>query len=149
MSLGNDRTGVEILDADECHVLLRRGTIGRVAFAVAGEIDVLPVNYAMDGYSVVFRTAAGEKLGAALMEQAVAFEIDELYPASRSGWSVLVKGTAEPVDDQSSLERLGSLGLEPWAGPDQRDHWVRIRPFEITGRRVGEGVHRERDCVAP
>ena len=59
--------GLSTLTVDECRGLLvtHRPRLGRLAF-VAGEWPlVLPMNYALDGDVVYFRTAAGRKLFAA------------------------------------------------------------------------------------
>lgn len=135
MTLGTDREGVEILDADECDHLLRHGRVGRIAFLVDGEVGVYPVAYTIDGHSPAFRTGRGEKLEAALLDRVVAFEIDDWDADRRTGWSVIVRGTAQVVTDAESIARLEESGLEPWA-PGTRDRWVRILAQEITGRRI-------------
>lgn len=133
-----DRTGIEVLDIDECHRLLDAHRIGRVAFVVAGEPRIFPVNYARDGRSVVFITAPGEKLDAAVINKPMAFQIDEWDTGAHTGWSVLVVGTAEEIGDPAEIERLAaSAPPVPWAPHPTRSRWVRIRPTEITGRRLG------------
>lgn len=129
-----DRGGVGILDPHECRQLLGRIEVGRVAFLDAGEPAVLPVNYAYADGHIVFRTGTGAKLHAALHDAPVAFEIDGWDSARRTGWSVLVRGTAEHVADADTLEALAALDLYPWAATTPRDNWVRIRPSEMTGR---------------
>ncbi|MDH5238964.1 MAG: pyridoxamine 5'-phosphate oxidase family protein [Acidimicrobiia bacterium] len=130
-----DRTGIEVLGFDECRELLATTSIGRVAFQVAGDIDILPVNYVMVGHLITIRTAIGEKLGAAVMNEALAFEIDHYDLSSRTGWSVLAKGTGREAPDED-IERLERTGLEPWAGTESRDRWIQIVPHELTGRRI-------------
>lgn len=136
MSASTDRHGVEILTNSACDELLQRTAVGRVGFMVDGEVDILPVSYVMEGRAPAFRTAEGEKLDAALRGAPVSFQIDGWDDAYRSGWSVLVKGTADAVTDADTLDRLDAVGLVPWAAGD-RDRWVRIQPHEITGRRLG------------
>ncbi|MDH3706678.1 MAG: pyridoxamine 5'-phosphate oxidase family protein [Acidimicrobiia bacterium] len=130
-----DRTGIEVLSFDECRELLATTHIGRVAFQSAGDIDILPVNYVMVGHVITIRTAIGEKLEAAIMNQPISFEIDHYDLASRTGWSVLAKGTGREAPDDD-LERLERTGLEPWAGSEGRDRWVQVIPHELTGRRI-------------
>jgi nitroimidazol reductase NimA-like FMN-containing flavoprotein (pyridoxamine 5'-phosphate oxidase superfamily) len=96
---------------------------------------VLPVVYALLDGDVVFRTAPGEKLIAAVLNRTVAFEVDEFDVSARCGWSVNVVGAAEEVVGTEELTRVRMLGLEPWAG-EFRDRFVRIRADEVTGRRV-------------
>lgn len=131
-----DRNGFEIMTPDECWTQLSRMPVGRIAFVAAGSPVILPVNYALDGRAVVIRTAIGEKLHAASVGQAVAFEVDSWEPRHRSGWSVLIQGIAEEVEDAATLDRLAALDLRPWADSVERDRWVRIRTEEISGRRL-------------
>ncbi len=131
-----DRTGLEVLSAQECDRLLAENVIGRVAFVADGEPVVLPVNYRLHRGAVVFRTARGEKLEAAARRAPVAFEIDGWDPDTQTGWSVLVRGVAEEVLDEDQVAELETLGLRPWADSPQRRIWVRIRREDVTGRRV-------------
>jgi len=98
---------------------------------------ILPVNYAMDGDAVVIRTAPGTKLDA--VAETACFEIDAFDRSTRHGWSVVVTGRLEEVDRYASrdLARLRSLDVSPWAD-GARDHWLRLVPSRITGRRVGD-----------
>ena len=41
------------LTADECWDRIRKAPYGRIAVAAAGEVDVFPVNHAVDGTSIV------------------------------------------------------------------------------------------------
>ena len=134
-----DWTGLEILSPDECHLQLRLGAVGRIGFVDAGSPVILPVNYTMDGPAVVFRTAAGSKLSAGMMQRPVCFEVDHWDTMSHTGWSVLAKGVADEVLEAEEIARLERLPVRPWSRPDLRDHWVRIMVEELTGRRVVPG----------
>ena len=136
VSLLTDSHGLAILTDDECETLLRTTTIGRVGFTARGETTILPVNYAFVAGSVLFRSAAGSKLHGALMGQPYSFEIDGWNVDDRTGWSVLIKGVADVVDDHWLTSMYESLGVDPWADAVPRDHWVRIRTVEMTGRRI-------------
>jgi len=136
MAPPTDRNGFEIMSPDECWTQLSRTPVGRIAFVAAGSPVILPVNYAVDGRAVVVRTAIGEKLHAASVGQPVAFEVDSWEDRHRSGWSVLVQGVAEEVEDAATLARLEGLGLQPWADSVERDRWIRIRTEEVSGRRL-------------
>jgi hypothetical protein len=85
--------------------------------------------------SVLIRTAPGSKLHAVLRSARAAFEIDGLDPSGRVGWSVIVVGLSEEITKVSELRRLEGLGLQPWA-PGRKDHWLRIRPNVVSGRRI-------------
>jgi len=131
------RTGIEMLDRDHCLRLLANDEVGRLAVISGGAPVILPVNYAMDGEAVVVRTAAGTKLDA--VATPACFEIDAFDRSTRHGWSVVVSGRLEEVDGYASrdLARLRSLGVSPWA-EGERDHFLRLVPSRITGRRVGD-----------
>jgi len=135
-SPGELPTGISILEADDCVALLETTPIGRVAFVRKGRLSVLPVNYAWTDDTIVFRTITGEKLDAAKDFSDVAFEVDEWDVRNRSGWSVLVRGVAEPVTEWAEVEQLEQIGLVPWAHEEWRRMWVRIVPSKITGRRI-------------
>lgn len=128
----NDNVVVD-LPVDECWTLLRRYVVGRLAVTADGAPDIFPVNYATDHGSVVFRTAEGTKLAAAV-GAAVAFEVDGYDSDAGEAWSVVVKGTAEQVRRQEELLATTDLPLFPWhAWPKPR--FVRIVPGSVTGRR--------------
>jgi nitroimidazol reductase NimA-like FMN-containing flavoprotein (pyridoxamine 5'-phosphate oxidase superfamily) len=115
----------------ECFDLIEPGGVGRVGFASADGIMMLPVNFAVSRKTIIFRT-----LLAAYSNGLVSFEADHFDEALHTGWSVLVTGRAHPVTGERELRQLEEgLGLEPWAaGP--RDVYVRITPTRISGRRL-------------
>lgn len=134
---GTDRLGLRVLDLDECVERLTRTPVGRIAFVSSGDLVVFPVNHAVDGMSVVFRTRFGSKMEVATSAGHVAFEVDGYDPAAETGWSVVLKGRAELVYDEADTRRYDDLGLRSWADPEGRGQWVRIRPDEVSGRELG------------
>jgi uncharacterized protein len=136
MQLPIDHAGLEVLPFGSCLALLSAVSVGRVGFVADGEVLVLPVNFVMDGQAVVFRTASGSKLAGAEDRSTVAFEADNYDDISQSGWSVLVRGRAEVVEDDAEIDRLSRLGLYSWASTLDRPFWIRIRPTSVTGRRT-------------
>jgi nitroimidazol reductase NimA-like FMN-containing flavoprotein (pyridoxamine 5'-phosphate oxidase superfamily) len=140
-------TGIEVLDREECVRLLATQSVGRVVTIDHGSPHIVPVNYALDGDAVIFRTAVGTKLDAA-SRSAVAFEVDSLHDADHSAWSVVVHGWAQEVtafDDPALRARIDALPIDAWADFD-RPHVVRIAGHSITGRRVapkGRSTARE------
>jgi hypothetical protein len=131
-----DHRGLRVLGLDECLERLRTTPVGRLAFVSEGEPVVFPVNHAVDGVDIVFRTTWGSKLQVAESSGTVAFEVDGYDSVSEKGWSVLVKGTAQLVYESVDTDRLDELGLRSWADLEALGFWVRIRPVEITGREV-------------
>ncbi len=122
--------GTEILSEQDCLELLETQSIGRLALVIDDRIDIFPINYAVDGRSVLFRTNEGRKMrGAGTGE--VVFEVDSIEAEAHAGWSVVVHG--EPEDVTEAVEP-GADTVEPWAG--RKEFLVRITPRSITGRRV-------------
>ena len=136
MPLPIDHAGLEVLPFDSCLRLLGAVSVGRVGFVAGGEVVVLPVNFVLDGESVLFRTASGSKLAGAEDGSVVAFEADNYDDITQSGWSVLVNGRAEVVEDDAEIGRLSQLGLHSWASALDRPFWIRVRPTSVTGRRT-------------
>jgi nitroimidazol reductase NimA-like FMN-containing flavoprotein (pyridoxamine 5'-phosphate oxidase superfamily) len=126
--------GTEILSLDECWQLLEGAAVGRLAVDVAGQPDIFPINFVVDGNSILFRTGAGTKLAASVLMRHVAFEIDGYLPLERTAWSVVVKGTAHEVEQMSEVYAAEDLPLFPWAA-HPKPNFVRIQPVEVTGRR--------------
>jgi len=133
---GLDWSGLAIIDLETCYERLRHSPIGRLGFVDRGEPVILPVNFAVDARSIVFRTGHGSKLSIAIMQQPVCLEVDAWDLLAHTGWSVLVKGRAEEVVDQPSIDRFDALPVRPWSSPDLRSHWIRIGVEEISGRQI-------------
>jgi transcriptional regulator with XRE-family HTH domain len=126
---------LETLTAEECFDLLSAGGVGRVAFTTANGPVVLPVNYAMAGRTVIFRTAP-DTLLAGYLDCLAGFEVDGLDEELSQGWSVLVTGRAVRVTSEAEVSHLEEfVRVRPWAG-GARDVYVRIIPRTITGRRI-------------
>lgn len=138
-----DRHGeIEVIPRAECLTLLREYDYGRLGVVDGTQPLVLPINYAMDGERVVFRTGDGGKFQALVRGAKAALEIDSVSSETRSGWNVLVQGRVEQVESSAEIERLSAVcPLLPWA-PGDRSHWMRLTPARIGGRRVGEAIAR-------
>jgi len=135
-----DESTMHVIPADECYRLLGTHEIGRLGLNAEHFPMIVPVNYAMDGTTIVIRTQAGTMLAAA-QHANVAFEVDEVDRRTRSGWSVLVRALAEEVGERHRddlVARTRATGVEPWA-PGERGHWLRLIPQEISGRRIVPG----------
>lgn len=135
MAVIDGSTWMELLSIEECWRRLGTRRLGRLGYLLAGEPEIVPVNYAADGRSILFRTDPGTKLAALTRQDRVAFQVDEADDGHRTGWSVLVKGTAERVTDAGARKELDGLDLEPWA-VGRKDVWVRVWPETVSGRAV-------------
>jgi len=134
---------MEILDEPTCWELMASAEVGRLAVAAAGDIDIFPVNFVLDGRSVVFRTAEGTKLVELVMAGRVAFEADGSDTERELAWSVVVKGDARLLDHFDDIYRAQALPLESWSGTP-KERFVRIEPIRVTGRRFPIASRRGR-----
>lgn len=123
------------LTDDEAWSRLAGAEVGRLATVMAGEPDIVPVNFVVDGRTIVFRTAEGSKLLSLTVHPAVAFEADGWDAAG--GWSVVAKGTAAEVTG-SERDRLETLPLRPFV-PTVKVHYIRIEVESISGREFAFG----------
>lgn len=131
-----DDAWLETLPLERCVQLLGEHTVGRIAVESTSGPVILPVNYRLAesprGPWIALRTRPGNVIDRAGAR--VAFEIDAIQPGLREGWSVLVRGTIHHVDQVAAgfAERFDP---EPWIR-EERDAWLVIDPFAISGRRV-------------
>jgi len=125
---------VQNLEHHECWALLRTVSVGRLAVLADGRPDIFPVNFTVDGGTLVFRTGQGTKLSAASGDSAVAVEADGVDPGTGLAWSVVIKGTAALVKSTEELLDTSRLYLFPWQA-GRKDAFVRITPDSVTGRR--------------
>lgn len=129
----------------ECQRLISPGGIGRIAYLGRYDLTVLPVNYQWVGGAVLIRIAPDSRTGEDLRtgirnaDFKVAFEIDHLDEKAEEGWSVLIQGPAHHIDSAEEQATLAGAGVHPWAGED-RDHFIRITPTRITGRRIRQPI---------
>lgn len=137
---------MEVLDVAQCWELLHSVEVGRLAVAAAGDVDIFPINFAIDDGAIIFRTAEGTKLVEIVLAGRVAFEVDGYEPEHGRAWSVVVKGRAENLERFDDIYHAQGLPLFSWnAAPKER--FVRLRPDRVTGRRFT--VHRTRSGDVP
>lgn len=122
---------VEDLTLEECWELLESEEFGRLAYRLVDEVHVVPINYLVDGRSLLFRTASGNKLLAAALRSDVAFEIDWHDPAS--AWSVVARGTLRRLEEDEQA-RVEALPGRPWVDTPKYDV-VELTPEAVTGKR--------------
>ena len=130
---------LEELPHAECVELLASRSVGRIAVIVDGGPVVVPVNYllveahgATPGAWIALRTRPGNVIDQAA--DGVAFEIDDIDSLHQEGWSVLVRGTLHQIDADVAHIR-DRFDPQPWLD-DERDVWLLIEPFAISGRRL-------------
>lgn len=119
------------LQPAECWEMLRSQEFGRLAFHLAEEVHITPINYAVDHETLLFRTAEGSKLLAVVMNDDVAFEIDEYD--DRRARSVILKGRARLLPEDEA-HRSENVPLRPWVDPEHKYNVVEIVPTKVSGR---------------
>jgi len=117
-----------------CREKLESATMGRLGLSVDALPVVVPVNFAIDGQSIVIRTTSGTKLSAAVNETVVAFEIDDYDAEKDRGWSVLVRGTAREITARPRIEHLRALPLHPLSPDGRDDRFIEVAMEIVTGR---------------
>jgi nitroimidazol reductase NimA-like FMN-containing flavoprotein (pyridoxamine 5'-phosphate oxidase superfamily) len=118
------------LSSTDCESHLAAGGIGRIVFSTETGPIALPVNFHFVGQQIVFRTSDDMALK---IVGAVAFEVDHIDDAMSEGWSVLVRGHAQLIEDDAGRNEVARTGLDPWAG-GARLSVIGITPSEVTGR---------------
>jgi uncharacterized protein len=121
-----------------CLELLATISIGRLAWRAVDGLQLLPVSYVPYQSGVAFRTSPYGLLSDLVQRTEVVFEADQLDPETRSGWSVIMRGTAEAVAEPRELVTLWTVdGLTPWAG-GVRNLFIQVTARETTGRVYSE-----------
>ena len=136
---------IRILDPVECRRVLDRNVVGRIAFAFARRVELLPIHYVHDDGWLYGRTTPGEKLGMWQHSRWVAFEVDEIR--GLFDWtSVVVHGGLYPLSpdaphEAATWEHAVSVlrRLVPGTGSVHdpvpfRSQLFRIHVDELTGR---------------
>jgi len=131
-----DANGLEALSRAEAIALLETREVGRLVYTRRALPAIRPVNYAVRGGAVLIWTGSASSLGQAVRGAVVAFEVDEFDRVARSGWSVVVTGTAQLVTDEAQLARARLEGPTPWA-PGIKEFLIRVPMTIVTGRWLG------------
>lgn len=130
MSYADDSIMRDLSD-QEIWQMVEANAFGRLAFAVAGSPDIVPINYIAHDRKLYFRSSEGSKLLGVTINQQVAFEIDEVV-AGRAR-SVIMYGSARELTTSEELEWAQTLQLRPWV-PTLKYHFVEISVDEAHGR---------------
>lgn len=130
------------LSVDDCLDLLRAGVVGRVALCTPMGPRIVPVNYAVHGDAIVFRTTPYSEVGTYARDAEVAFETDHIDYDSHTGWSVVALGRAHMVNDPEEIREIrAGWDPRPWAR-GQRNLYLKVAWHDISGRSLGgDGTH--------
>lgn len=125
-----------VISEVDCLRLLGSVPVGRVIVSVDALPAAFPVNFRLIGNEIVFRTAPGTKLAAAVSRAVLGFEVDHIEPEHRRGWSVLVVGLSRVVDDPADIDRLEQSGIDSWWASGSAFRYIAIELQRVSGRRV-------------
>jgi nitroimidazol reductase NimA-like FMN-containing flavoprotein (pyridoxamine 5'-phosphate oxidase superfamily) len=118
---------------DEAIELLASVPVGRLVFTLGGLPTVRPQNHVFDDGAVVISTHAGSAT-LTCVGSIVAYEADNVDPVTQTGWSVIVTGRAELVEEPSAVERYATM-VRPWV-EHEIAYVIRIKADVINGFRL-------------
>jgi uncharacterized protein len=107
--------------------------VARVVWSGPDGPAIVPVNYTVADGFIWFQTTEGSRLARECSGQQVLVEVDQVDPASHTGWSVVVTGVATCLPSAADPGLLSNLVVWP-SGP--RQVLLRVEPDEVTGRRL-------------
>src|SRR5690348_11192457 len=93
------------IDVSECRRLLESGVFGRVAISTPSGPLIVPVNYAVSGDRILFRTTPYSVLGTYGRNAEMAFEVDHVDYEYEAGWSVVALGRGNVLTDAREVDR--------------------------------------------
>ncbi|MCZ2849751.1 pyridoxamine 5'-phosphate oxidase family protein [Modestobacter sp. VKM Ac-2978] len=135
MTTDHGERELSVLDEVTCLALLQTTPIGRLVFTEGALPAVQPAAFAFSGGEIFIPTHAGSKVAVASVGAVVAFEVDEVDAATRTGWNVTVIGPSRVVTDAQEVARLDELGVRPWVGAGIR-WYIAVQVRLVQGRRV-------------
>lgn len=127
----DDHARIGILSDDQCWDLLANAQVARLATSAMGSVDIVPINFAIDRHTILFRSPVGVKLLELTLNHEVALEIDAHNAVA--AWSVVLKGSAHAITNPAEIAQAESVGLVSWV-ENTAPNWVRIVPSVVTGR---------------
>jgi nitroimidazol reductase NimA-like FMN-containing flavoprotein (pyridoxamine 5'-phosphate oxidase superfamily) len=135
-----ESSDTDLLTQSECFALLATVPLGRVVYSERAMPIIVPVNFSLVDGDVIVRTGRRSRLALHAPGNVVAFEVDDIDPSSRSGWSIVLTGRISLIRDPEQLAHLGTLGLQTW-GATEFDRYLSLRPDVVSGRRIA-GISR-------
>ena len=118
----------------ECWQLLEQPVgIARVVWTHEGAAAIVLVNYTVADGALWFQTSPDSRLARECQDGQILVEIDSVDVATRSGWSVIVTGSAENVGADDVPDILGELQVWP---SGHRPLFLRVSADQVTGRRL-------------
>lgn len=122
------------IERPECLALMATQPVGRLAFTRHALPDVIPVNFVLRGSTVLLRLRSNSLVARLIRDAVVAFQVDQIDVAGRSGWSVTVVGQARAVEPVGVYRDSLAQGQFWLTDPDAL--LVAISTERIAGRRL-------------
>ena len=97
------RSSGELLGDKECLALLECHSLGRIGLSINALPAILPVIYRVVNGAIVIDGWGSFRIGDALLQSVVAFEVDDVRDGEGCGWSVLVIGVASPFNEDHEV----------------------------------------------
>ncbi len=130
--MSENESPISVIPEDSCWGYLASQEVGRLGVSTNDVPEIFPINYYVDGESVIFRSAEGSKMDQLALNENVVFEVDGWQ--EEGGWSVMLKGIAQRITDPEELARAEKAPLRPWV-PTVKTIFVRVTPtIGISGR---------------
>jgi uncharacterized protein len=128
---------LQSLSAYDCWQLVSElagpDAIARIVWSGPNGLAIVPMNYAVADGILWFQTASGSRLAEEARDQQVLVEVDQIDPASHTGWSVVVTGVASCMPAEQDPGLLANLQVWPRGS---RDLLLKVEPHELTGRQL-------------
>lgn len=115
--------------------MLAGGGVGRIALRGQDAPTLRPINFALRGDMLIFRTGEGTVLAAAHRGESASFEIDDIDAMEHTGWSVIAVGKLAELSADDENRRLP---LRSWAS-GEKDRFVGLFIGEVSGLRIPAG----------
>jgi uncharacterized protein len=135
---GGGQVHVEPLSRYECWRLVTEASgpdgIARVVWSGPDGPAIVPVNFTVADGFIWFQTTEDSRLAKECCDEQVLVEVDHVDPATHTGWSVVVTGTATCLPSADDPGLMSNLVVWP---SGSRQLLLRVEPDELTGRRLG------------
>ncbi|MFF3574869.1 pyridoxamine 5'-phosphate oxidase family protein [Nocardia jiangxiensis] len=127
------------LSSDECLTLLAGVRLGRVVYTRDVLPAVRPVNHVVRDGEIIIGAGASPwltKMVRARDKAVLGYQADQIDQNSHHGWTVLVVGYAQIIDDPDRIAKYAPL-VQSWTRT-VNDALITIEPDLVTGMRIAE-----------
>lgn len=133
-TIDDDRV-LQVLDDTDCRRLLAGQGVGRLGFSDGALPAIVPVSYVLRGDEVLIPADQRSPVVAAVRRAVVVFEVGDLDPVSRSGWSVSAVGPSRVITDPREIAAI-DIGAPPLGPASPSRCYICIQPGLRRGWRL-------------